>query len=254
MVLTLCEHLRQPPDGRAHGGPGGGSPATAWSAAAASPSDVHPAGTTEAAPSPRCGPGPATDGRGGGAAPARRDAVPTRTVRPTTFATWPPQTPRRPATADPAPRPNRSRAPRATSCRHEQCGRHYRRTARPATVDRGGTPRCPSGSAPTCATTQQMATPPPSRQLPDHQQGPRWRRRHAPTPAHPGRGCRAPPPPRRTAATSLPAATSSDLPRPAPRLAPSTPCRSEATGRAAVWSIRRWTRRRDAGRGCIREA
>jgi hypothetical protein len=122
---------------------------------------------------------------GGGAAPARRDAVPTRTVRPTTFATWPPQTPRRPATADPAPRPNRSRAPRATSCRHEQCGRHYRRTARPATVDRGGTPRCPSGSAPTCATTQQMATPPPSRQLPDHQQGPRWRRRHAPTPVLP---------------------------------------------------------------------
>ena len=75
MVLTLCEHLRQPPDGRAHGGPGGGSPATAWSAAAASPSDVHPAGTTEAAPSPRCGPGPATDGRGGGGAcTARRRA------------------------------------------------------------------------------------------------------------------------------------------------------------------------------------
>lgn len=129
-------------------------PAAARSGAAASPNDVHPAETLMFAPSPGYGPGPAADGRGGRRphrpTPCRHEQCGPRRSPPG------PSDPATPATADPAPRPNRSRPLRATSCRHEQCGpprsppaplhRHHPASLRADTPARGWTPRRPRPS------------------------------------------------------------------------------------------------------------
>jgi hypothetical protein len=87
-------------------------PATARSGAAASSADVHRAETTESAPSPGCGPGPAADGRGGPPAPARpRRGAPPLSGRP----------PGGDVDACTTSGVGDVRAG-ATSCRHEQCG------------------------------------------------------------------------------------------------------------------------------------
>jgi hypothetical protein len=199
---------------------GSSHPATARNGAAASPNDVHRAETTESAPPPGCGPvrlltvgvgrPPQRDPTAkrlpcpevrlaetsapapppGLATSARRDLLPTRTVRPATPATCP------------LDRHHVASAP----SRHAGPGwdTQVPLRARPDLRDD------PAEGGPSAG---QPAAGPPAGDPP----APAPRR----TPIHPGRGCRAPPPPRRTAATPSPAATPSDLPPPTPRLAPS---------------------------------